>query len=207
MKKLCNDWFESAPLEPLPATHPVYTAELDAKPQLIHPKYQLYGVEACCRTSVFLSPQSLTCLWELSDPAGTAEQKTWPGPVRDSVETAARLGQNLLAYATGRQLRDKLDGQSVLSSLAPPPLQRGEVQIGRLDFDAGGREARRALPNFVALAVDRVPIALRALPSEVAISDEALRDVTFIWLSGRNGFSSLRRSDWYYEIIFSMVAC
>ncbi len=37
VKKLCTEWFESAPLEPLPATHPVYTAELDAKPQLIHP--------------------------------------------------------------------------------------------------------------------------------------------------------------------------
>ncbi len=52
----------------------------------------------------------------------------------------------------------------------------------------GGREARRALPNFVALAVDRVPIALRALPSELAISEEALRDVTFIWISGRTRF-------------------
>ncbi len=188
MKKLCNTWFDSAPLEPLPPSHPVYSAELDAKPQLIHPKYQMYGVEACCRTSVFFSPQSLTCLWELSDPAGTDQQSSWPQPVRDSVETAARLGQNLLAYATGRQLREKLDGPSVLASLTPPPLQRGEVQMARLDFDAGGREARRALPNFVALATSRSPLALRALPGEAAISEESLRDVTFIWFSGRTKF-------------------
>ncbi len=57
-----------------------------------------------------------------------------------------------------------------------------------LAIDAGGAEARRALPNASAIIRQRVPIALVAAPDPVAFDAESLRDVTVLWIHGRTEF-------------------
>jgi len=189
VRKWCDQWFPSAPLEPLPPTHPVYFAEGDVKPSLIAPDYQLMGVQACCRTSVFYSPISLTCRWELSDPTSRNQDADVPRAAKDALETSARLGQNLLAYVTGRELKDKLDAPLVIRSLEDDTPSRGANRIARLQIDAGGQDARRALPNFVAIAADRVPLRLEVTPDEVPIDSKVLADQAFLWIHGRTDFS------------------
>jgi len=188
VRELCDSWFESAPMAPLPPTHPVYFAEGDAKPSLIAPDYQLQGVEACCRTAVFYSPISLTCRWELSDPTGRNQAADVPRPVKDSLESAARLGQNLLAYVTGRELKDKLDTPLVIRQAESDTPGRGANRIARLQLDAGARDARRALPNFVSIAAKRVPVRLEAAPDDVPIDAKAVADQAFLWIHGRTDF-------------------
>ncbi len=192
VREACERWFGSVPLEPLPPTHPVYTAEADVKPDLIAPGFQLYGVQACCRTAVFFSPTTLTCRWELSDPTGrgrpSADGTGRVATVADSLETAARLGQNVIAYATGRELKDKLDSRLVIRSSAASESRRGVIRIGRLAIDAGAEEARRALPNFVAIASDRVPIRIDIAQDDVPLDAATLADYAVIWMHGRSDF-------------------
>lgn len=188
VRQLCEQWFPSAPLAPLAPSHPVYFAEADVKPELIAAGYQLQGVEACCRTAVFYSPISLTCRWELSDPTGRNQVREIARPVKDSLESAARLGQNLLAYVTGRELRDKLDAPLVIRDVEPGKVQRGAIRIARLQLEAGARDARRAIPNLVAIASRRVPIRLEAEPDELPIEADKLTDQAIVWMHGRTDF-------------------
>lgn len=195
IRRVCATWYPTAPLEPLPPTHPVHFAEADVKPELIAPQYQLQGVQACCRTAIFYSPLSLSCRWELSDPTGRGRVGGLPrgaisGPPADSIEMAARLGQNVIAYATGRELQDKLDGRLVVRPDATSDIsQRGVIDLARLAVDAGGREARRALPNLAAIANDRIDVRFRVSEQDVAIDAETLADYPILWVHGRGDFS------------------
>jgi len=195
IRRVCAEWYPSAPLGPLPPTHSVYFAEADVKPDRIAADYQIQGVQACCRTAIFYSPLSLSCRWELSDPtgrgrvAGQARGQIAPAAA-DSIEMASRLGQNVIAYATGRELRDKLDGRLVVR---PEPIEetslRGVIELGRLAVDAGAREAQRALPNLAAIAAERIAIRIQASTQELPIEAEALADYPILWIHGRGEFS------------------
>ncbi len=188
VRQICSNWFPSAPLAPLAPTHPVYAAEAQVNPTLIASDYQLSGVEACCRTAVFFSPQSLTCRWELSDPTGRHHSTDAPQAIKDSLETSARLGQNLLAYVTGRELKNKLDTPLVIRDVDQRPLHRGAIQIARLQLNAGARDARRAIPNLVAIASERTPIHLQAVADELPLDANVLADQTIVWMHGRTDF-------------------
>jgi len=193
--QMCNAWYPTAPLEPLPPTHPAYFAEADVKPNMIAPNYQLYGVQACCRTAIFFSPRSLSCRWELSDPTGRGRvgglsRGVISGPAADSIEMAARLGQNVIAYATGRELKDKLDGRDVVRAGGKlPDDQRGVIAMARLAMDAGAEEARRALPNLVAIAGERVSASFLAADDDVPAESDQLADVQILWIHGRTEFT------------------
>lgn len=196
VRQLCESWYPAAPLEPLPPTHPVYAAEVDVKPDLIGPQYQIEGVQACCRTAIFYSPRSLSCRWELSDPTGRGRigglaRGTISGASADSIEMATRLGQNVIAYATGRELSDKLDRRLILDGEAESVdiSRRGVIALGRLATDASAREARRALPNLAAIATDRIGTPLVVGGEDVAIDAELLADYPLLWIHGRGDFS------------------
>jgi len=192
---LCSRWYPSAPLEPLPPTHPAYFAEADVKPNMIAPNYQLWGVQACCRTAIFFTPRSLTCRWELSDPTGRGRvggmaRGAITGAAADSIEMASRLGQNVIAYATGRELKDKLDGREVVrGGQETPEGERGVIAVARLAMDAGAEEARRALPNLVAIASDRVAASFTAAVDDVPINADQLAEVQILWVHGRTDFT------------------
>jgi hypothetical protein len=191
---LCATWYPTAPLEPLPPSHPVYFAESDVKPNLIAADYQMYGVQACCRTAIFFSPRSLSCRWELSDPTGRGRvgglaRGAITGAAADSIEMASRLGQNVIAYATGRELKDKLDGRLVIDGGGKlPESRRGTISLARLAMDAGANEARRALPNLVAIASDRVAAQFLAADDDVPVDADLLADVQMLWVHGRTDF-------------------
>lgn len=193
--QICKLWYPTAPLEPLAPTHPVYFAEADVKPQMIAPDYQLYGVQACCRTAIFFSPRSLSCRWELSDPTGRGRvggqpRGTITGPPADSIEMAARLGQNVIAYATGRELKDKLDGRDVVRPSGQLPQdQRGAIALARLALDAGADEARRALPNLVAIAGQQVSASFLVADDDLPADSDQLVDVQVLWIHGRTDFT------------------
>jgi hypothetical protein len=193
--ELCRQWYPTAPLEPLPPTHPVYFAEADVKPNMIAPQYQLYGVQACCRTAIFYSPRSLSCRWELSDPTGRGRvgglaRGTITGAAADSIEMAARLGQNIIAYATGRELQDKLDQRLVIRPEASEiETQRGVIRMARLALGAGAEDARRALPNLVTIASEQIAARLQADVEDVGLDADALAEYPILWLHGRTDFT------------------
>src|SRR5690606_30767431 len=130
--------------------------ERRVNPAHLGEKFWLYGVQACCRTSVVYFPKALTCRWELSDPAGRVE---YPEPVDRQLAAAVALGQNIVAYATGRELKEKLEMRSVLVDQSDvEPGERGVLTIPQLAVGAGGEEAQRAVPNLMRYLNRDVPI-------------------------------------------------
>ena len=187
VRALCEQWFPSAPLEKLPPSHPVWSAEGRVDPGKLGSEFWLYGVQACCRTTILYSPISLGCRWELSDPTG--RQPLLPLAVREQTGAAAQLGQNIIAYATGRELKEKLDVREVLEPTPDAAPDRGTVRIAKLALSAGGQEAQRALPHLAEILRRQVPIRIVSAPDPVAIDAQALQPYPIVWMHGRTDFT------------------
>jgi hypothetical protein len=170
----------------LPPSHPVWFAEHKVDPAAIAPDFWVYGVQACCRTSIFYMPRSLSCRWELGD--RLFHRNRGSERVNRQVDAAIRIGENVIAYATGRELKDKLEQRTVLQGQSQDDPQRGEVRLTMLGLGAGGDEARRALPNAASLIAARVPMRITAAARPVGFDPDALQDVPFLWIHGRTDF-------------------
>lgn len=182
---LCEELFDN-PLERLPPTHPLWFAERRVDPTRLGNDFWIYGVQACCRTGVVYLPKALTCRWELSDPAGRTE---YPEAVARQIEAAVSMGQNIIAYATGRELKEKLELRSVLAEDSEvQPGDRGVITIPQLALDAGGEEARRAVPNLMRYMGRDVPVRIATESPEVPIAAEPLQNFPIAWMHGRRGF-------------------
>lgn len=184
--KLCAQWYPTAPLERLPASHPVWNAERKVDIDVMPNGFWVYGVQACCRTAVFFVPQSLTCRWELADRLfrrGDADDAA-----RRQIDHSIRIGQNIIAYATGRELKDKLDNQIVLRADAMDATNRGTTRIAQLDLGAGGEDARRALPNASTIIRNQTQVAISVPENPVGFDEQALAEVSVLWVHGRREF-------------------
>ncbi len=186
VEQLCREWFPDARLEPLPPDHPVWFAQHRVDPQSYGAKNWLHGVQACCRTPVFYSPRSLSCRWNHGDRLFRRGEES--ATVRAEIESGIRLGENIIAYATGRELQDKLQQRTVIDASVMDTGERGVLRLATLATDAGGDQARRALPNAATLLRKRVPMRVAAAPDPITLSDDALRDVAVLWIHGRESF-------------------
>ena len=94
-----KELFPEPEYEPPPAA-PRTTPSGGPKHLLTPDVHPLWGIEHGCRTVVIYSPEDLSCYWnQVGEPAR-------PNP---SVIKALRVGQNVVDYATGRELpADKL---------------------------------------------------------------------------------------------------
>ncbi|MEM0924795.1 MAG: DUF4159 domain-containing protein [Planctomycetota bacterium] len=184
---LCARWYPDAPLERLPTTHPVWTAERPVDVDALPKGFWIYGVQACCRTAVFYVPESLSCRWELADMLfrrGDTES-----PARRQVEHAVRVGQNLIAYATGRELKDKLDAQLVLQTDSFDLSPRGATTLARLNLGAGGEDAKRAVPHAATLMRNQTQVPVAASDKAIGFDADGLSQVSVLWVHGRRDFS------------------
>lgn len=187
VRELTGRWFPGAPLERLPPDHPVWYAERKVDPVALGDDFWVHGVQACCRTAVFFVPKSLSCRWELS---GELFYRTeTESQARKQIAAAVGLGENVIAYATGRELKDKLQQRTVLEGSELAETRRGTIQIARLSLDAGGDDAQRALPNAAALIRRRIPLEIAAAADPVGFDPETLRQVPMLWIHGRTEFT------------------
>ena len=88
------------PFQKLPPNHPVWSAEARLDPAALPEGFWLYGIDACCKTSIIYSPLSLSCRWELSKPYGARPKHS--KIVAAELDNAVKVGLNVVAYATGR---------------------------------------------------------------------------------------------------------
>lgn len=182
---LCQEMFGS-PLERLPPGHPIWYAERRVDPTAIGENFWVYGVQACCRTGIAYVPRALTCRWELNDPTS---RTNYAPVIQNQLDAAVSLGQNIIAYATGRELKDKLETRSVLvQETTARAGERGVVAIPRVALDAGGEDARRAIPNLARYVDDYVPMRITTETPLVPINADALEAYPIAWMHGRRGF-------------------
>ena len=114
-------------LRPLSEDHPVWRSKHLLSPD-IHP---LWGIEHGCRTVVIYSPMDLSCYWNQSETL----------PANTGVIKAIKVGQNVIDYATGREMpADKLTVRDVHNFKADAP-KRGAFRMAKLKH--AGRLERR----------------------------------------------------------------
>jgi hypothetical protein len=122
-------------LRPLADDHPVWRAHhlLAAN---IHP---LFGIEHGCRTVVIYSPKDLSCFWNQSEKS----------PANPAVLKAIKVGQNVIDYATGREMpADKLTMREVHDFKAESH-KRNALRIAKLKHAGDWNIAPQAIPNLM----------------------------------------------------------
>lgn len=168
-------------LEKLPATHDIYRSEF----ALTENPPELWGVDFGCRTAIVYSPFDLGCRWAKwarFDPPGRAVQVT------TQIVRSMRLGTNVIAYATGREVHDKLRRQEALAKVNENQLDRGHLRIGRLRHSGGWDAAPHALRHLQA-ALQTVGLEAASDASTVAATDPILFDHPVLYMHGRKSFA------------------
>ena len=168
--------------------HPIWYAEEKVGPEYLG---RLWGIEFGCRTSVvYVAPKppqaSLSCLWELS--RGGREQEFTPA-VKKQIDEALKIGINVLAYATNRELKGKEEFLSKPADRQPSdPADRTRLSIAKLRHPGGCNAAPRALVNLLETAGRELKIRTSARQNLISITDDALFDHHLVFMHGRHQF-------------------
>jgi hypothetical protein len=127
----------------------------------------------------------LGCYWELAKENG----QVYPEPIRREIENVLGIGANVLAYATGRELRDKLDMPvPIASSEEDESLQRGSLYIGKLQHGGGSDDAPAALVNLLRIAQNQAGLRVSMARQLLSPSDAGLPDYPLLFIHGRRAF-------------------
>ncbi|AMV33161.1 hypothetical protein VN12_13630 [Pirellula sp. SH-Sr6A] len=175
------------PLTKLPPSHPVWFAETKIDPSALPEDFWLYGLDACCRTSVIYSPISLSCRWELARPWGKTKKH---GPAIDTdIENAVKIGVNLASYATGRELKEKLDAVEVIAAPANyQTLPRGVLKLPKIQHTGGADDASRAIVNLLDVYHRETKSLIDRDTPLISLTDESIERYPLLYIHGRNKF-------------------
>jgi hypothetical protein len=184
-RSLMRELFPDSPLRLLPPDHPVWYAEQRVDARYLRP---LLGIDACCRTGVVYCPRDLSCFWELATQQRN-RRRDYPPAVQEEIDACLAIGANVLAYATGRELRDKLEDPELVSVLkAPPPEDRAALRVAKLQHSGGADDAPTALANLLSLLQEHSRLRVSPEKYLVAPTDTRLADYPIAFLHGRRRF-------------------
>jgi hypothetical protein len=178
-------------LQLLEAEHPIWYAEEKVDAQQMRP---LWGIESGCRTSVVYVPPdppqdprpSLSCLWELSRPGRGVKYNP---VVQEKIDAALSLGINVLAYATGRELKTKESFfRPATAPKAADKLERGRLYVVNLRHPGSCNVAPRALTNLMDSAGTELKLRTHVRPEPLEITDPSLFDYHLVFMHGRTAF-------------------
>ncbi len=170
-------------LHPLPNEHAVWRAKYQISPDT-HP---LWGIEHGCRTVVIYSPADLSCFWN------QAENQ----PKNPFVQKALHVGQNIIEYATGRELpADKLSVREVRDFKTDSP-KRGALYIAKLQHAGDWNVAPLAIPNLTTNLRERVGLDVVINHKELAPRDPNIIHYPLVYIHGRANFQlTPEDADW-----------
>lgn len=182
-RRLMSRLFPESQLRLLPPDHPVWFAEQRVSAKQMKP---LLGLDTCCRTSVVYCPDNLSCLWELKRPdRGTP----LPKPVQERVDGAVAIAANVVAYATNRELKEKLDRPQVSWDAATSKTaQRGALVIPKLAHGGGADDAVHAVANLMQILHRDLDIRTESQRQILSPDDPKLLDYPMVYMHGRRSF-------------------
>ncbi len=182
-RKLMSELFPDSPMRLLPPDHPVWYAEQRVPPQYLR---ELWGVDACCRTSVVYCPQLLSCYWEL---ASTRQLPQLPEPIAAEVNAALAIGANVMTYATNRELKEKLDAPQIITQVASTDrTERATLYVAKIQHAGGADDAPAALSNLLSVARDQLQLRISAEKRLIPLTDQTLYDHPIAFWHGRRDF-------------------
>jgi hypothetical protein len=186
-RALMRELFTDSELRKLPPDHAVWFAQEKVEPAHL-PKdseFWLWGLDACCRTSVVYCPRSLSCYWELAHPY---REPAYPKELKDEIEQVARIGSNVLAYATNRELKEKLDRPAFVLSNAGGRSPRGALVVPKLSHSGGADDAPAAINNLLLVMERQLQMRVDLEKRLIAPSDPKLLDYPIVFMHGRRSF-------------------
>lgn len=186
-RALMVELFPDSELRRLPPDHAVWYAQEKVDPKFLpnDSEFWLWGLDACCRTSVVYCPRSLSCYWELAHPYREGE---YPAAIKDEIEQVARIGSNVLAYATNRELKEKLDRPQVVASNLGGRSPRGSLVVPKLGHGGGADDAPAALNNLLLVMEKQLQMRVDLQKRVLAPSDERLLEYPIAFMHGRRSF-------------------
>ncbi len=187
-RALMKELFPDSELRKLPPDHAVWYAQekVDPKHMPQDPEFWLWGLDACCRTSVIYCPRSLSCYWEL---AQSFRDKDRPEPIQKQIDCVAAIGVNVVSYATARELKSKLDRPQVALSNPGGKSPRGALVVAKLAHGGGDDDAPSALNNLLAVMDQQLQMRVDYEKRKVALTDDKLFAFPVLFAHGRRGFS------------------
>lgn len=166
---------EGYKLHALTEEHAVWRARHLLSPD-VHP---LWGIEHGCRTVVIYSPEDLSCYWNQAENS----------PANPAVIKALRVGQNVVDYATGRELpADKLAVREV-KDFKPDSPRRGALHIAKLVHAGDWNVAPLAIPNLTTSLRQKSGLDVVINHKELFPNDPNIVHFPLIYLHGRAGFT------------------
>lgn len=168
-------------LRKLDKTHDVYRAET----VFLTDPPELWGVDFGCRTAIMYAPYDHSCRWDKwmrNDSARTNNE------IRAQIGKSIQLGVNVVAYATNRELRDKLQRPNSQVALSDSET-RGQLRIGRLKHSGGWDTAASAVSNLGRALLDKAHIATTPDSPVFSANDPALFACPILYMHGRKNFS------------------
>ena len=184
-RELMAELFPESDLQPLPQDHPLWTAHFSIVPNAERP---LLGLQACCRTSVVYCPKNLSCYWNIKRPAFKTFLKKNPNAkLEQRVNYCAELGVNVIAYATGRQLREKGETPKLEEENATTVLVNRSLNFPKLIHTGGSDEAPNAWKNMLK-TLEAVGLQVSLEKKMVNASIEQMADYPIIFMHGRSEF-------------------
>ncbi|MEM7474742.1 MAG: DUF4159 domain-containing protein [Planctomycetota bacterium] len=173
------------PLEALPPDHPIWYAEGKVQPDGLPDRdANIYGVQTCCRLGVIYVPYSLSCRWELNAPYGAKPK--YNEKIRKDLDTATLIGVNVLSYATGKELKEKLDAVTILEDVdSQTPTERGVFTLPKLQHNAGYDDATQSITNLVQWFNKSRPFRMSSERKIIPITKEGLQNHPIVYMHGR----------------------
>ncbi len=183
-RKLMVELFPDSNLEPLAADHSIWTAQYRIGPSATWP---LLGLQACCRTSVVYCPANLSCYWALNRP-GVQQMNNANPRLLQKIEYCKQAGTNVVAYATGRQPKEKLATQ-VMDRRTTSVLSDRALVLPKLSHNGGADDAPNAWGKILKELSNSEGLEVKTEKKMIPADQESLADHPFIFMHGRNKFS------------------
>lgn len=179
---LMAELFPDNPMQRLDRSHPVYSAQY---PLEVNPDRPLYGLQSSCRTSVIFCPRNLSGIWRVNRPSFMDQL---PADARSQVTYAIQLGVNVISYATGRELKEKLDRPQAIETADDSEGQR-VVLIPKLSHSGGANDAPNAWQNIMRRARFDLKQRFRIKREMIAPDIRQLAKNPMVFMHGRSAFS------------------
>ena len=206
-RALMKELFPENDLEALNLGHPIWSALHRIEPQ--HPERPLFGLQACCRTSVIYCPANLSAYWSLNR---SAIKEKSSDRLLERIKYCLELGVNVVTYATGRELKDKGETPRMLEASTEMLTDRVLV-FPKLNHNGGFDDAPNAWRNVLREVKQvglRIKMDKKIIPPEL----NQLADHPFVFMHGRNAFqfneaqrSALRTYLEFGGLIFADSIC
>ena len=172
----------SAELNALKPDHHVYRSWHLLDPASI----KLEGVEVGCRTAIIYCEEDHSCLWNkwapYDLPKRTPQMKT-------TIARSIRIATNIIAYATGGELLNKLDQAKTAEQISQSEvIEQGYLKIAKIRHTGDWDAAPNAVRNLLRSLKKSVTSSSSGAPVRIPASDPNLFRYAMVYMHGQRRF-------------------